>query len=135
MLAEATLQFLAFLPGISPPHLFVPLILFAFGNVLVSFLLSTVWAFDDLEIKIRSEKSGEVRRLSTALGVAFPLPLISGTAGIAILFHHSAIMDALVDLLRIITVLYPPYAIFAFVHHEFFRRRSVVLRKLFATEQ
>ena len=132
---EETLQFVGFLGGTSYSHLLVRLILFGLGNFLVSFLLSTIWVFDDLGIKICHKKSGEVRRLSTLLGVSFPMPLIAGGAGIAVLFQHNAVVDALADLIRITTVLYPPYAIFAFVHHEFFRRRSTVLQRLFTRDQ
>lgn len=125
LFAERLLQLIQFSTGTSYSRLVVPLILFLFGNILVSLLLSTIWAFDDLGVKMYSRKTGEVRLFGGSVGVI--LPLLTGVVGITTLFQYDTATGVLVDLLGISMILYPPYVIFALVHHEYFRRRGIGL--------
>ncbi len=123
--AEKFLQLMEFSTGVSPSRIFIRLSLFMLGSVLVSLLLSSVWACDDLGIKSYNQKNGEVRLLGGTVGAV--LPLITGILGISILFERDTIVGALTDLLGISMVLYPPYSVFAIVHYGFFKRRSTTL--------
>jgi hypothetical protein len=88
---------------------------------------------DDLGVRIYSVKTGEVRMAGTTVGTIFPL--IAGAIVVAGLFHASLPADALIDLLEIVTVLYPPYLVFTVIHHEFVKRRSSVLRRKLVTKR
>ena len=46
-----------------------------------------------------------------------------------LLFHRTFFMDAIMDLVEVLMVLYPPYLLFVLVHHEFVRRRGADLSK------
>lgn len=125
--AERILLLMEFSTGVSPSRVFIRLTLFFLGSILVSLLLSTVWAFDDLGIKSHNKKNGEVRLFGNTVGVV--LPLIAGILGVSTLFQRDTVAGALTDIFGIGMVLYPPYSIFAFIHYEFFRRRSITLMK------
>jgi hypothetical protein len=95
------------------------------GSLLVSVLLSFVWALDDLGIRFYNEKSEEVRTAGGTIGTI--LPIITGAFGIASLFQHADLISALTDLLGIGMILYPPYVVFAIAHREFIRRKNTSL--------
>ncbi len=99
--------------------------LFLIGSALVSIFLAVVWTLDDLGVKIYNMKTGEVRMFGTSVGTLFPL--LAAAIGITGLFHLNSPLDALLDLVEIATVLYPPYLCFVIVHHEFIEKRSAVL--------
>jgi len=63
--------------------------------------------------------------MGSSVGVV--LPLIMGVVGISSLFHRSLPVEALIDLIGIVSVLYPSYVFFAVSHHEFLKRRSALL--------
>jgi hypothetical protein len=63
------------------------------------------------------------------------LPLITGAIGITSLFHTSLPLDALIDLVEIVMVLYPPYVLFTVLQHEFVMRRKGALSKELAAKQ
>jgi hypothetical protein len=125
--AERFLSFLESSISVSYTALLLLLLLFVIGGVLTSLFLSIIWALDDLGVRIYSGKTGEVRMAGTTVGTIFPL--IAGAIGVAGLFHASLPSDALIDLLEIVTVLYPPYVVFTVIHHEFVKRRSSILRR------
>lgn len=125
--AEKLLQLIEFTSGVSSSRFLVRTTLFMFGNILVSLSLSIIWVFDHLGIKMYNKKTGEVRLLGSMVGLV--LPLITGVIGITALFQHDTAAGALTDLLGISMVLYPPYSIFAFIHYQFFRRRTADLLK------
>lgn len=122
--AERFLSFLEFSVGVSYARL-VPLSLFVMTSALVSLFLSAVWALDDLGVKFYNRKTGEVRMAGSSVGTV--LPLIAGAIGVSSLFHRSSPVDALIDLLWIVMVLYPPYVLFVVCHQEFVRRRRAAL--------
>ncbi len=119
--AERLEYILEFLP--------VRLVLFFMGSALVSLFLSVVWALDDLGIKIYNRRSGEVRMAGRSIGVI--LPLVGAVVGISGLFHLNSPLDALIDLLRIVMVLYPSYVFLIVFHQEFIKIRIAFLSERF----
>ena len=125
ILAERFLSFLEFSVGASYTRLLVSTTLFFMGGAVTSIFLSVVWAFDDLGVRIYNSKTEEVHMAGSSIGTA--LPLITGIFGISGLFQTNLPIDALIDLLEIVMVLYPSYVFFAVLHHEFVARRSRVI--------
>jgi hypothetical protein len=125
ILAERFLSLLESSIGVSYTRLLVSITLFFVGGALTSIFLSVVWAFDDLGVKIYNRKTDEVHMAGSSIGTI--LPLITGAIGVSGLFHTNLPMDALIDLLEIVMVLYPSYVFFALLHHEFVARRSHVM--------
>ncbi len=125
-------RFLSFLEAsITGPlaAILLRLSLFVIGGALTSLFLSLIWTLDDLGVRIYNSKTGEVRTAGSTVGTI--LPLITGAIGVSSLFHTSLASDAIVDLLEIVMVLYPPYILFTVFHHEFVKRkRSSLARKL-----
>ena len=70
--------------------------------------------------------------MSSTIGII--LPLIAGTIGIANIFQRTFFIDALIDLVEIVMILYPPYLLFVLVHHEFVRRGGAELSKTLLLE-
>jgi hypothetical protein len=128
-LAEKFLSFLESSAGISLQTWLARATFFLIGSALVSLFLSTVWALDDLGVRIYNSGTGEVNMAGRSVGTI--LPLISGAVGITALFHRSLPLDALSDLVQIVMVLYPPYIFFAIIHNEFLRSRSLALLEKF----
>jgi len=129
LIAEKLLEFLDLSIHISHTALVVGLTQFIIGSTLVSLVLSFIWALDDFGIRIYSEKRVEVHMAGSTVGTV--LPLFAGILGATGLFNRVSFGDALVDLLGISAILYPPYVFFALFHYEFLSRRSEsVFRKL-----
>lgn len=95
------------------------------GSALVSLLLSVLWAFDDVGIRIYNERKEEMHAAGSTVGIV--LPLITGILGLSSLFQRSLITDALKDLLGITSTLYPPYVLLVIFHHRFIGRRGTAL--------
>jgi hypothetical protein len=120
--AERFLNLVEFSTGTSYASIVVRSTVFAFlmMNPLVSLFLSFMWTFDDLGVKLYSKKTGEARMLGGSIGIV--VPLVTGAIGVSALFHRTSPMDALIDLLGGLMVLYPPYVLFVIFHDEFVRR-------------
>ena len=111
------------------PRLLVRLILPIVGNVMVSLLLSTAWAMDDLGVRFYFKKTGEVRTAGSNVGLI--LPVITGVISVASLFWNRTIIEALVGVIGIVMASYPPYIFFVVIHNEFVRRNiSTLLNRL-----
>lgn len=119
--AERLENLLEFLP--------VRLVLFFMGSALVSLSLSSLWALDDMGVRIYNSRKGEVYMAGRSIGTV--LPLITGAIGIASLFHLSSPLDALTQLLEIVMVLYPSYVFFVIFHNEYIEKRIASLSKRF----
>ena len=110
-------------------RLLVRLILPIVGNVMVSLLLSTAWAMDDLGVRFYFKKTGEVRTAGSNVGLI--LPVITGVISVASLFWNRTIIEALVGVIGIVMASYPPYIFFVVIHNEFVRRNiSTLLNRL-----
>ncbi len=102
-------------------------------NPLISLFLSFVWALDDLGIMIYNRNTGELRMLSSSVGII--LPLIVGVIGIFNIFHRTSFIPAIIDLFGVFMVLYPPYVLLAIAHHEYLKIRNVTLSKTIPLER
>jgi hypothetical protein len=100
-------------------------ILFMVVSVPISILFSVIWSLDDLGIKLYQKQTGEVRLVGSYVGTI--LPVIFGTIGIYSLFQRSSPTDALLFLVLMVMVLYPPYVLFAVIHDKFLGQRKVRL--------
>ena len=116
---------------ILPPHQFN---LERFGSttalaVLVSMLLSFLWASDDLGIRVFNRKTAEVRRVGKYIG--FFLPVFFGFYGLMSLFEENDRWVALQYIGQMTVILYPPFQIFAVLHSRYLRRKeSILIQKL-----
>lgn len=121
--AERFLSFLEYSTGTSFASLLLRSTIFAFLMVspLISLFLSIMWTFDDLGVKQYNKETGEARMLGSSIGVA--IPLITGAISVFTMFRRASPIDALIDLVGALMILYPPYVIFVILHHEFVRRR------------
>jgi len=119
---DRLLQIVEFTGETAYPRLLVRLILPIVGNVMVSLLLSTTWALDDLGLRFYFKKTGEVRTAGSNVGLI--LPVITGAISVASLFWNRTITEAIVGVIKIVMASYPPYVFFAVIHHEFVRRNT-----------
>jgi hypothetical protein len=83
-------------------------------TIFISLLLSTLWTLDDMGIRYFNRKDQEIKMVGKYAGTL--MPIISGFYGILGLFTNYPFMEALVYLLKIIVILYPPFTIFAVIH-------------------
>ena len=100
-------------------------ILFIVISLPISILFSTIWALDDLGVKLYLKKTGEVRLVGSYLGTI--LPAISGALGIYSLLQRNSPGDALLLVSLIVMVLYPPYVLLAVIHNKFLSERKAKL--------
>ena len=91
-------------------------------SVLISLLLSTLWAFDDMGIRHVNEKDQEMKRMGKYAGTL--MPIIFAFYGIYSLVASFQKGEAFVYLFKIVIVLYPPFATFAIFHNRFLRNRT-----------
>jgi hypothetical protein len=127
--AERFLNFLELSAGTSYSNFVLKSAVFAFlmVNPLISLFLSFVWTFDDLGVKAYNKGTGEVRMLGRSIGIA--IPLVTAAIGVFAMFHRAYSMDALIDLVGTLMVLYPPYLICVIFHHHFVRNRFIDLSR------
>jgi hypothetical protein len=100
-------------------------ILFIVVSVPISILFSVIWSLDDLGVKLYLKQNGEVRLVGSYVGTI--LPVVSGALGIYSLFQRSSPVNALLFLILMVVVLYPPYVLFAVIHDKFIMKRRVRL--------
>jgi hypothetical protein len=133
IVAERLLSFLE--ASISGPlaAVLLRLSLFVIGGALTSVFLSIVWTLDDLGVRIYNAKTGEVHMAGSSVGTI--LPMITGAIGVSSLLHTSVPSDAILDLLEIVAVLYPPYILFTVFHNEFVQRKKLHLTQKLALRQ
>ncbi len=127
--AERFLYILEFSTGTSYAVTVIRSTIFAFmmANPLISFFLAFLWTFDDLGVKVYDRRTGEIRLLGGSIGII--LPLITGAIGILLLFRRAYVLDAVVDLIGVLMILYPPYLLFVLAHHEFILEQGATILK------
>ena len=127
--AERFLNFLELSAGTSYSNFVLKSAVFAFlmVNPLISLFLSFVWTFDDLGVKAYNKGTGEVRMLGRSIGIA--IPLVTAVIGVFAMFHRAYSVDALIDLVGTLMVLYPPYLLCVIFHHHFVRNRFIDLSR------
>ena len=96
-------------------------------TILVSLLLSTLWTMDDLGIRYFNRKDYEIKMVGKYVGTL--MPTVFGLYGIFSLFGQFSKMQALIYLLQMVVILYPPFTVFAIGHAHFVRRNIESLSK------
>jgi predicted DNA repair protein MutK len=105
----------------------VRLLIVTWMTVLVSVLLSTLWTMDDLGIRYFNRKDYEIKMVGKYVGTL--MPTVFGLYGVLSLFDQFSKMQALIYLLQIIVMLYPPFTVFSILHAHFIQRRAENLSK------
>jgi hypothetical protein len=107
-----------------PPEQFQPGRFLAITGitVLISLLLSTLWALDDMGVRYVNDKDQEMKMIGKYAGTI--MPIIFAFYGIFSLVANFPKVDAFTYLLKIVFVLYPPFAAFAVFHNTFLRNRK-----------
>ena len=101
-------------------------------TVFVSLVLSTLWTLDDVGIRYYNRKEQELKMLGKYVGTL--MPVIFGLYGLFGLFSDYPTGDAVIYACKIVTVLYPPMAIFAVLHTYFVRRRWAAFSEALPTK-
>ena len=101
------------------------LILLTGVSVFVSLLLSVLWTLDDMGVRYFNRRDQEVKMLGKYVGTV--MPLLFGTYGIYALLVHYPRGEALMNVFKTITILYPPFTIFVVAHARFVTGRVAYL--------
>jgi len=96
-------------------------------GILVSLLLSFLWALDDLGIRYRNGRTGEVRMMGKYLGVI--LPIVFGFYGFINILKDVPFPQAAYDVFQMAVVLYPPFCTLTVCHTVYVRRYGALLLK------
>lgn len=95
--------------------------------ILVSLLLSFLWALDDLGVRYHNRKTQEVRMIGKYIGLL--LPTLFGFYGIINLFEdHSRLLTAQY-IAQMLGVLYPPFVVLNVLHARYLARHEEGLLK------
>jgi hypothetical protein len=117
-----------------PPEQFEPGRLLAITGitVLISLLLSTLWSLDDMGIRYVNQKDQEMKMIGKYAGTL--MPILFGFYGLFSLAANFPKGDALLYLLKIIIVLYSPFAVFVIIHNNFLRKRKDCFSRVVSLE-
>lgn len=96
-------------------------------GILVSLLLSFVWALDDLGIRYRNGRTGEVRMVGKYLGAV--LPIVFGFYGFINILKDVPFLQAVYYVFQMAVVLYPPFCTLTVCHTIYVRRYGAFLLK------
>ena len=96
-------------------------------GILVSLLLSLVWALDDLGIRYRNGRTGEVRMVGKYLGAI--LPIVFGFYGFINILKDVPFLQAIYYVFQMAVVLYPPFGTLTVCHTVYVRRYGALLLK------
>jgi len=88
--------------------------------VAVSLVLSLLWTLDDLGLRHRNERTGEIKMAGKYLGVL--LPVLFGFSGFFSLLQSDPWPIAAGHVFQIAVVLYPPFVTLAVCHAWYLRR-------------
>uniref|UniRef100_A0A7C3Z1M8 Uncharacterized protein n=1 Tax=Desulfobacca acetoxidans TaxID=60893 RepID=A0A7C3Z1M8_9BACT len=89
-------------------------------GILVSLLLSLAWALDDLGVRYRNDRTGEVRLMGRFLGVILPIGF--GFYGFFNILANVPFLEALAAVFQMVVILYPPFCTLAVVHAFYLQR-------------
>ncbi len=90
--------------------------------ILISVLLSVLWTLDDLGIRYFSRKNHEIKMIGKYVGTL--MPVLFGFYGAFGLLSRYPTAQALLYLIQIAVILYPPFTIFSVFHAHFLRKRA-----------
>jgi hypothetical protein len=96
---------------------------------ITALLLSFLWTMDDLSLRHYNRKTGEIRRLGKYL--ISILPVVSGFYGAYRYFQQQTPLTAVLLIVQLIIIFYPPLVAFNILHTHFVDRfRPLLLKKL-----
>jgi hypothetical protein len=107
--------------GFGPNHFFLTSAITAF----VGLLLSILWTLDDMGIRYFNERDHELKMIGKYVGTL--MPVIFGLYGIFGLMANYPVAEALLNIVRAVIILYPPFVLFAVLHTYVIRRRKKFL--------
>jgi hypothetical protein len=110
-----------------PPPQFAPGRLLVLSAIVasVSLLLSYLWAVDDLGVRHRNNRTGEIKMVGKYLGVL--LPTLFGFSGFFSLLQDEPWPVAAGHVMQMAIVFYPPFLTLAVCHALYLQRRSGML--------
>jgi hypothetical protein len=114
------------IPFTPPGHFtFERIFIAAAITIVISLLLSVLWAFDDLGIRYYNRKDQELKMIGRYVGTV--VPLIFGIYGVFNLhIRHAQTLgeSPFLHVFQIIITLYPSLAVFTIVHNYFIKKRA-----------
>jgi hypothetical protein len=112
--------------GAFNPRRFFSLIII---GIIVSLLLSFLWALDDLGVRHYNRKTREVRMIGKYIGLL--LPIFFGFYGIITLFQDNTQLIVAKYVAQMVVVLYPPFVVFNVLHSRYLKsREKLIMKKL-----
>ncbi len=97
--------------------------------ILVSLLLSFLWALDDLGVRYHNRKTQEVRMIGRYIGLL--LPIFFGFYGLINLFEEHSRLLAAQYIAQMVVVLYPPFVVLNVLHARYLARyEEIILKRL-----
>jgi len=102
-------------------------------TIVISLLLSTLWALDDMGVRYLNRKRHEIRMIGRYVGTLMPISF--GFYGTFTLLNQFQKGEALIYLLQIVVILYPPFAFFSVFHLHFLEKRGVSLLDRLITQK
>ena len=94
-------------------------------TVFVSLFLSTLWTLDDLGIRYFNRRDYEIKMIGKYVGTL--MPCVFGFYGVLSLFGLFPTEQALMYLLQIVIILYPPFVVFSVLHSRYLQSRKGAL--------
>jgi len=94
-------------------------------TILISLLLSVLWTVDDLGIRYFNRRNHEIKMIGKYVGTL--MPVLFGFYGALSFLSQFQMAQALLYLIQIAVILYPPFAVFSIFHAHFLRKRAEFL--------
>lgn len=87
-----------------------------------SLLVSTLWTLDDMGIRYANRRDQELKMVGKYVGTL--MPVVFGMYGVIGVMANYPTAEALLTLLRAVSVLYPPFVCFTVIHTYLIRSRK-----------
>jgi hypothetical protein len=109
-------------PFISGDYHLHRILLVTLITVLIALLLSVLWTLDDMGIRFHNRKDQELKMIGKYAGTL--MPVIFGLFGLFSLLTRYPKESALLHVIRIILVFYPPLVLFVVTHLHFIKGKN-----------
>ncbi len=96
-------------------------------TVFISLFLSFLWTLDDMGIRYVNRKDQEIKMIGKFVGTL--MPILFGFYGVFSLLANYPRGQAAINLLKILVILYPPFAAFSIFHSYFVKSKEGELSK------
>jgi predicted DNA repair protein MutK len=83
-------------------------------TVLVALFLSVLWTLDDMGIRYFNRRDHELKMVGKYVGTV--MPVLFGVYGVYGLMANYPAAEALLNIMRTVIILYPPFVLFAVLH-------------------